>query len=77
VRPLMENWGRGQSREEIVSKVRVELWRTPDGQALRDLDRAAGAKPYTRSSVAEIRKSVDAAGFAKALEVLDRGIQIP
>ena len=44
---------------------------------MRDLDRAAGAKPYTPSSVAEIRKSVDAARFAKALEVLDRGIQIP
>jgi hypothetical protein len=73
----MENWGRGHSREEVISKVRVELWKTPDGQALRDLDRAVGAMPYTPATVGEIRKSRDAARFAKALEVLDRGIQLP
>ena len=77
VRPLMESWGRGQSREEIVSKVRVELWRTPDGQALRDLDRAHGAKPYSPTAVAQLRESRDAARVAKALEVLDRGLQLP
>ena len=77
VRPLMENWGRNQSREEIVSKVRAEMWRTPDGQALRDLDRKHGSKPYGPTAVAEIRKTRDASRFANALDVLDRGIQLP
>ncbi len=71
--PLMENWGHDMSRREIIAKVRVELWRTPEGQALRDFDRAAGSKPYTRNTVAEVRKSKDAARFAKALEVLEHG----
>jgi hypothetical protein len=77
LRPLMENWGRSESRESIVSKVRVEMWRTPEGQSLRDLDRALGAKPYTTDTVATIRKSKNAAKFGLALEVLDRGIQLP
>jgi hypothetical protein len=77
VRPLMENWGRGQSREEIVSKVRAEMWRTPDGQALRDLDRAFGSRPYGPAAVAEIRESRDSSRFANALDVLDRGVQLP
>ena len=70
---LMERWGRDMSREEILSKVRIELWRTPEGRALRDFDRAAGSKPYTLRAVAEIRKSKDAARFAEALEVLEHG----
>ena len=71
--PLMESWGHDMSRHEIIAKVRVELWRTPEGQALRDFDRAAGSKPYTRNTVAEVRKSNDAARFAKALDVLEHG----
>jgi hypothetical protein len=74
--PLMENWGRGQSRDAIISKVRAELWRTEEGQALRDLDRAAGSKPYTSNTVAAIRKSKDADRFAKALEVLEHGFSV-
>jgi hypothetical protein len=74
--PLMESWGRDTSRQEILSKVRVGLWRTPEGQALRDLDRAAGSKPYSPKAVAEIRKSKDAARFAKALEVLEHGFPL-
>jgi hypothetical protein len=76
-RPLMENWGRSESRESIISKVRVEMWRTPEGQALRDLDRAIGSKPYTTDTVAAIRKSKNATRFGLALDVLDRGIRLP
>jgi hypothetical protein len=60
-RPLMENWGRHHSREEIISKIRVEVWHTPDGQALRDLDRAVGREPFTPATVGKIRKSKDGA----------------
>jgi hypothetical protein len=77
LRPLMENWGRSESRESIISKVRVEMWRTPEGQALRDLDRAVGSKPYTTDTVAAIRKSKNATRFGSALDVLDRGMRLP
>lgn len=77
VRPLMEGWGRGVSRREIVSKTRAEVWRTPEGRDLRELDRVHGSEPYTPPSVSKIRKSKDAARFATAFEILDRGIQLP
>jgi hypothetical protein len=76
-RPLLEKWGRNQSREEIISKIRAEMWRTKDGQALRDLDRAVGSKPYSERAIATIRESKDADRFDVALDVLARGIRLP
>jgi hypothetical protein len=72
-KPLLEQWGKSRSRDEIVRGVRVGLWRTDEGRALRDLDVAKGAEPYTPSGVASVRKSKDGARFAKALGLLDSG----
>jgi len=75
LRPLLETWSRSRSREEVMSKVRMELWQTPEGRALRELDRTIGSKPYTTSTVAEIRKS-NTSRFSKALEVLEHGFPL-
>lgn len=72
--PLLEGWGDGQTRNQIVSKVRVEVWRSPDGLELRDLERTHGAKPYTPAASAEIRKSRGGDRYARALNLLDSGI---
>ena len=72
--PLLEGWGDGQTREQIIAKVRVEVWRTPDGRELRDLDRAFGSKPHTPAATVEIRKSRGGSRFLRALNLLDSGI---
>jgi len=65
--PLMKGWGDGKTRDEIITKVRVEMWQTPDGSELRDLDRAFGSKPYTPTTSREIRKSRDGGRYERAL----------
>lgn len=70
-RPLMEGWGDGQTREQIVLKVRVEMWATPDGRDLRELDPKHGTKPYTPASSREIRKARDGNRYVRALNILE------
>ena len=72
--PLLEGWGDGQTRDQIIEKVRVEVWRTPDDRELRDLDRAYGSEPYTPLAAVEIRKSRGGGRFSRTLNLLDSGI---
>ena len=72
--PLMTGWGDGKTRDEIIAKAGVEMWQTPDGRELRDLDRAFGSRPYTPTTSREIRKSRDGDRHARALNLLDSGI---
>lgn len=74
--PLLEQWGSPHTRDQVIRRVRAVVWHSPEGQALKELDRALGSSPYTTASIATIRKSQDGVRFAKALGLLESGIPL-